>query len=105
MAVKTDGNPAIQVQNADSYFYTSWKDGKITFNSEKLSEIAKKMERWYNVEIKFEKEALKNFNFSGTILRNKPIDQTIMAMELLAPIRFHYQVRPKEKNLITIVGK
>ena len=105
MAVKTDGNSAIQVQNADSHFYTSWKDGKITFNSEKLSEIAKKMERWYNVEIKFEKESLKDFNFSGTILRNKPIDQTIMAMELLAPIRFHYQVRPKEKNLITIVGE
>ena len=105
MAVKTDGNPSVQVKNADSYFYTSWKDGKITFSSEKLSEIARKMERWYNVEIRFDQEALKDFNFSGTILRNKPIDQTIMAMELLAPIRFHYQVRPKEKNLITIVGK
>ncbi len=105
MAVKTDGTPTIQVKSADSYFYTSWKDGKITFDSEKLSEIAKKMERWYNVEIRFDQEALKDFNFSGTILRNKPIDQTIMAMELLAPIRFHYQVRPKEKNLITIVGK
>jgi transmembrane sensor len=105
MALKTDGNPTIEVKNADSYFYTSWKDGKITFSSEKLSEIAKKMERWYNVEIKFEKESLKDFNLSGTILRNKPIDQTIMAMELLAPIRFHYQVRPKEKNLITIVGR
>lgn len=105
MAVKEDGNSSIQVKNADSYFYTSWKDGKITFSSEKLSEIAKKMERWYNVEIMFEKESLKDFNFSGTILRNKPIDQTIMAMELLAPIRFHYKVRPKEKNLITIVGR
>ena len=105
MAVKADGNPSIQVQNADSYFYTSWKDGKITFSSEKLSDIAKKMERWYNVEIRFDQEALKDFNFSGTILRNKPIDQTIMAMELLAPIRFHYQVRPKEKNLITIMRK
>jgi len=105
MAVKTDGNPTIQVKSADSYFYTSWKDGKITFSSEKLSEIAKKMERWYNVEIRFDQETLQDFNFSGTILRNKPIDQTIMAMELLAPIRFNYQVRPKEKNLITIMRK
>jgi transmembrane sensor len=104
IAVKSDGNSSIQVQNADSYFYTSWKDGKITFNSEKLSDIAKKMERWYNVEIKFEKETLKDFNLSGTILRNKPIDQTIMAMELLAPIRFQYQVRTNEKNLITIMS-
>jgi len=105
IAVKTDGSSSIRVQNADSYFYTSWKDGKITFSSEKLSEIAKKMERWFNVEIRFDQETLKDFNFSGTILRNKPIDQTIMAMELLAPIRFSYQVRPKEKNLITIMRK
>lgn len=105
IAVKSDGNSSIQVQNADSYFYTSWKDGKITFSSEKLSDIAKKMERWYNVEIRFSQESLKDYNFSGTILRAKPIDQTIMAMEQLAPIRFQYQVRPNEKNLITIMSK
>jgi transmembrane sensor len=105
IAEKTDGNPLVQVHNADSYFYTSWKNGKITFSSEKLSEIAKKMERWYNVEIRFDQELLKDFSFSGTILRNKPIDQTIMAMELLAPIKFQYEVRPNEKNLITIISK
>lgn len=105
MAIKTEGDPTIQVQNADPYFYTSWKNGKIIFNSEKLSDIAKKMERWYNVEIRFSEESLKDYNFSGTILRNKPIDQTIMAMEQLAPIKFKYEVRPNEKNVITIMLK
>lgn len=105
MAIKTEGDPTIQVQNADPYFYTSWKNGKIIFNSEKLSDIAKKMERWYNVEIRFSEESLKDYNFSGTILRNKPIDQTIMAMEQLAPIKFKYEVRPNEKNVITIMSK
>lgn len=105
IAVKTEGSQTIQVHNADPYFYTSWKNGKIIFNSEKLSEIAKKMERWFNVEIRFSQESLKDYNLSGTILRNKPIDQTIMAMEQLAPIQFQYEVRPNEKNLITIMSK
>jgi ferric-dicitrate binding protein FerR (iron transport regulator) len=105
IAVKTEGSSALQVQNTDPYFYTSWKDGKVVFNGEKLGEIAKKMERWYNVEIRFEKESLKDYKFSGTILRNKPIDQTILAMEQLAPIRFNYKVMTNEKNIITIVGK
>lgn len=105
MAVKNEGDPAIHVQDADPYYYTSWKNGKIIFNSEKLSDIAQKMERWYNVEIRFSNESLKDYNFSGTILRTKPIDQTIMAMEQLAPIRFQYEVRPNEKNLITIMSK
>ena len=105
VAVKTDGVEVIKVQNTDPYFYTSWKDGKVIFDGEKLGDIAKKMERWYNVKIRFEKEKLKDFKFTGTILRNKPIDQTIMAMEQLAPIRFNYLVKPDEKNVITIMQK
>ena len=105
IAVKKEGDTKIRVQSADPYFYTSWKEGKVIFDGEKLGEIAKKLERWYNVEIRFEKENLKDYKFSGTILRNKPIDQTIMAMELLAPIRFNYVVKTEEKNVITIVQK
>lgn len=102
LAVKTEGDAKIRVQSADPYFYTSWKDGKVIFDGENLGEIAKKMERWYNVEIRFDAENLKDYQFTGTILRNKPIDQTIMAMELLAPIRFNYVVKTEEKNIITI---
>ena len=105
IAVQKDGNAIIQVTNTDLYFYTSWKDGKVVFDGENLGEIAKKIERWYNVEIRFENESLKKFKFTGTILRNKPIDQTIMAMELLAPIRFKYSVNTSEKNVITITHK
>lgn len=104
-AVKKVGNPGIQVQNADPYFYTSWKDGIVVFNDEKLGDIAKKLERWYNVEFRFEQEKFRDFKFTGTILRNKPIDQTIAAMELLAPIRFEYLVKTDKKNIITITNK
>lgn len=105
IAVKKAGDTNIQVQNSDPYFYTSWKDGIVVFNDEKLGDIAKKLERWYNVEFKFEEENFKDFKFTGTILRNKPIDQTIAAIEMLAPIHFKYLVRTSEKNVITIVKK
>lgn len=105
VAVKTEGVPGVKLIVDDPYSYTSWKDGKVTFSGEKLSDIARKIERWYNVEISFENENLKDFKFTGTILRNKPIDQTIMAMEMLAPIRFKYEVKTNEKNRITIINK
>lgn len=105
IAIKTQDDKTIRVQNTDPYFFTSWKDGKVVFNGEKLGDIAKKMERWYNVEISFEMETLKDYKFTGTILRNKPIDQTIMAMELLAPIGFNYEVNTGAKNRITITKK
>ena len=105
IAIKKEGEATLQVQNADPYFYTSWKDGIVVFNDERLGDIAKKLERWYNVEFRFEEETFKDFRFTGTILRNKPIDQTIAAMEMLAPIRFKYLVKTDEKNVITIVDK
>ncbi|HZL11280.1 MAG TPA: FecR family protein [Prolixibacteraceae bacterium] len=105
IAVKSESDAIIQVKNIDPYSYTNWKDGKITFNGDKLGDIAKKMERWYNIEIRFEMESFRNYKFSGTILRNKPIDQTIKAMELLAPIRFNYEIKAEEKSIITIRKK
>lgn len=105
MAVKTDGSSSLKIQNTDPYFYTSWKDGKVVFDGERLEDIAKKIERWYNVDITFEKESLKNYRLSGTILRNKPIDQMITAMEMLAPIHFNYQAKTNERNQIIITGK
>ncbi|MBL7968313.1 MAG: DUF4974 domain-containing protein [Prolixibacteraceae bacterium] len=105
VAVKKEGVPGVKLISDDPYSYTSWKDGKVTFSGEKLSDIARKIERWYNVEIRFENENLKDLKFTGTILRNKPIDQTIMAMEMLAPIRFKYEAKTNEKNKITIIKK
>jgi ferric-dicitrate binding protein FerR (iron transport regulator) len=101
IANQTAGN-RITLDRAELYLHTSWKDGKVTFSGEQLVDIAKKMERWYNVEIRFEMSSLENYQFSGTILRNKPIDQTLKALELLAPVHFNYQVRANMKDLITI---
>jgi ferric-dicitrate binding protein FerR (iron transport regulator) len=101
IATQTAGNQ-ITLDNTDLYLHTSWKDGKVTFSGEQLADIAKKMERWYNVEIHFEMSSLENYQFSGTILRNKPIDQTLKALELLAPVHFNYQTRANMKDLITI---
>lgn len=104
MASKKVKNRVV-VQKINPEKYISWKDGKISFQAETMGNIAKKLERWYNVRILFQDEQLKSLNFSGTILRNKPIDQTIMALELLAPIQFEYKVIPDAVNIITIKRK
>ena len=104
LAVKNSGTPLI-ITKTNTILYTSWKDGKVTFNGERLGDISKKLERWYNVEIHFDKESLKDYHFSGTILRNKPVDQTLMALEQLAPIKFNYEVKTNDKDVITIKEK
>ena len=105
IAIKAKDAPGVKIGDINPYSFTCWKDGKVIFDGERLGDIAKKIERWYNVEIKFEKERLKDYKFTGTILRNKPIDQSILALELLAPIRFRYEIKTAEKNVLVIVEK
>jgi ferric-dicitrate binding protein FerR (iron transport regulator) len=94
------------VSNINTDFYTSWKEGKIVFRKETLEEIAKKMERWYNVEIRFKDETLKSLVFSGTFLKYKPVEQVLKSLSIMNnQIDFIYENRNDQKNVIYLVRK
>ncbi|HKJ41560.1 MAG TPA: FecR domain-containing protein [Sunxiuqinia sp.] len=95
----------LQIHSTDPEFYTSWKDGRVTFKDERLGDIARKLERWYNVDIRFDQTDLKNYNMTGTVLLNKPIEQTTMALQLLAPIKFEYGKSDSIHQVITVIRK
>lgn len=64
---KDNGNKLIITEIEPSLF-TSWKDGKLIFRNDYLPAVAKKLERWYNVNIKLDDDPrLAEINFSGTI--------------------------------------
>ncbi len=95
-----------KLREVDTDFYTSWKEGKIVFRQESLEEIAKKMERWYNVEIQFKDEELKKLEFSGTFLKYKPVEQVLKSLSIMNDqIDFVTQNRINQKNMIYIVKK
>ena len=93
------------IKTVDANFYVSWIDGKIVFHEEKLSEICAKLERWYNVDIQLKESSLGDLTFSGTILKNKPFDQIMIAFELLLPIEIEYTPVLGEKNKVVISKK
>ncbi len=92
------------IEKVETNFYVSWTDGKIVFDEETLSNITAKLERWYNVEIRFEDPSIADLKFSGTILKNKPFDQIIKAFELLLPLKIEYTHIPGGKDL-TLISK
>jgi len=102
MATKNKTEPNIEIRNVKTAFYAAWIDGKIYFDDEPLDQIAVKLERWFNVDIVFANEQLKSYRFTGTILKNKPVDQIMQALELLSPISFKHQVNATGRDKITI---
>ena len=88
------------VTNVNTGIYTSWKDGLITFRNEKLKEIAKKIERWYNVKIIINNPKIGEQAYFGTILKNKPVDQILEVLRLSSSLHYKIISKPDQPTMI-----
>jgi ferric-dicitrate binding protein FerR (iron transport regulator) len=83
---------------ADTKPFTSWKDNRWIFRHETLHDLARKLERRYDVEISFADSSIRNYTFSGS-LYDESIEQVFEAIKLIAPINF--RIRHKEIEIST----
>jgi len=90
----------ITLLKVDTEIYTSWKEGLITFKNEKLKDIARKIERWYNVEVIIKNPKLGEESYMGTIMKNKPIDQILEVLQLTSSLKYKIITRPDKPTLI-----
>jgi ferric-dicitrate binding protein FerR (iron transport regulator) len=74
---------------------TSWRDSQLVFRNESLDDLKPKLERWFNVQIKFDKEQPKSYRFTG-VFKNETLEETLKAMQLIKPFNF----KLKEHDLI-----
>ncbi len=93
------------VSNVKTDFTSEWIDGRVVFDNERIEVIVQKLERWFNVKIYFADESLKGYRFSGTIIKGKPLSQTIKAFELIAPVNFSYVEHSKGEAEIIVTKK
>lgn len=53
---------------------TEWKDGRFIFRNESLAELAPKLERWFDVDIEFADEMVKQRRFTGILVRESILE-------------------------------
>ncbi len=104
-AVYNSKSKALDVQSVDVEYYTSWTKGIMLFRNEKLADIADRLERCYNVFIEFDDEAAKEIKFSGSILRNKPINQILDILKFTSNLEYTITIRHEEPNIIHLKKK
>lgn len=73
--------------NIATEVYTSWKDSLWIIESEKLKDLAIKIERRYNVRVNFKDTELESFVFSGK-LQDETLDQVLQAISVAAPVKY-----------------
>ncbi len=74
--------------------YTAWKDGLLVFKNERVEDIAKKLARWYNVEVEIDNEKVKEFTFTATFM-DETLQQVLELMTLATPVNYQLTLREK----------
>ncbi len=75
--------------------YISWKDGRLVFKNDPIDHIANRLSRWYNVDIEFENEQVKDFTYTATFM-DETLTQILNLLKLATPI--DYKIIPGKKQ-------
>ncbi len=81
-----------QTSTLNAQQYNTWKDGMLIFRNEPLSDVFKRMSRWYNIKITITDEQIKRYKYRATF-REEPVEEVIRLIALTVPIEFLVQQR------------
>lgn len=65
----------------------SWTESRLVFNDQSFEELARALERWYDLSIEFADEEIKDFRFTATF-EQKTIAQVLGALQLSRPFKY-----------------
>lgn len=76
----------LKVEQANIQVKTAWKDGKMIFRRANMAEIAKRLSRRFNADIRLEGKELYDYEYSATFT-NETLDEIIFLLGKTAPIK------------------
>lgn len=77
----------IEVRTVDVAFYTSWVKGKIYFKDQRLEDIMKTLSRWYDIDVKYANEEVKNKRFGCNVDRYGEITPFVELLEATKDVK------------------
>ena len=86
-------NGKVTRSNAEPSKYLSWTEGKLVFRSDSMSEVARRLERWYNVNVELMDCDLENYSFRATF-EDDPLEEVLKYLSMTSPIR--YEITPRK---------
>lgn len=77
--------------------YTSWKEGKLVFRNENVQQVARRLSRWYNVEVLVDGNMLNEYTFHATFV-DEPLDEVLKLISLTTPISYKEEKRASDSD-------
>ncbi|KIO43792.1 MULTISPECIES: FecR family protein [Porphyromonadaceae] len=80
------GEVACRKVNVDEY--VGWKDGLYVFKDQKLEDIMKTLQRWYDVTVFYQSHHLKEVRFTGNLKRYDTINSFLQLLEGTGELKY-----------------
>lgn len=110
MAMISHENQDVSIENVDTKFFTSWRNGILHFNKISLKELAIKLERWYDVDINFGSAYTADLLFSGAMENSRDITFILKLISQAANVEYEISdkqilIKKKPGNAATSPGR
>ncbi len=77
----------LEISKVNIQKYRAWKDGILAFRDDPMPEVVRRLNRWYNVDIKLEGPELKNWAYTATF-EDESLFQILELLKISAPIDY-----------------
>lgn len=78
---------SVQVQNIDAELAVAWKNNKFMFNNDRIEDVMRMVERWYDVKVDYEGE-IPDDKFGGSVSRFASVSKVLNILELTGKVHF-----------------
>jgi len=99
-AVFSRSNNQFEIIEVNAALYACWREGVFIFNEENLEDILRKLSRWYNINVFFQSEEVRSYQFSGKLPRFKNCNELLDMIEKTTDVQF-----TMKENRVVIVNK
>ncbi len=80
-------NKTISLRDEDSYKYYAWKDGKLIFRNEPLSDVVKKIGQVFNVDIQLNGPELQGYRYRATF-QDESLEEILRLLKMTSPVDY-----------------
>ena len=101
-AIYSSSDKKIEIKPFSSNVLSAWRDGKFVLRDQRLEDIFNEMSRWYDVEFKFENQALRDYRYTGNIKKSTTAQHVLKMLKLTTNFNYRIIEKPDKPDEIII---
>ena len=83
----------IHVETTDPAKFKGWTEGKLIFRGDKMDDVARRLERWFNIEVTVEGTAMDGYSFRATF-EDDTLHEVLRFLSKTSPMG--YRITPRK---------